>query len=147
MNSFGRYIFFVFMSLCASCSEHSGVEKERNIFLNFKSYQSSGKFEIENPKFKKVANEINEARLQQYRRDDYQLSGDAMGLMLITFFDDRLMQVIFYPSDCSHYQELFSALRPHDTGVDMIYDIDYKGACYASWSDQKLQAEYDYFVQ
>ena len=147
MNSFGRCILFIFMSLCASCSERGGLEKERNIFLNFKSYQSSEKFEIENPKFKKVINEVIESRLQQYRRDDYQFPDDAVGLMLITFFDDRLMQVIFYPSDCRHYQELFSTLRPHDTGVDMIYDIDYKGACYASWSDRKLQTEYDYFVQ
>lgn len=85
--------------------------------------------------------------LQQFSLDSYEFSEDMEGLLLATFFNDRLMQLIFYPTNCEGYAAHFSLLGAPKQSVEFIYDLDYRGTCYASWSDKKLQAEYDYSIR
>lgn len=132
--------------LCCSCSTGE-AEKGAVFFGNFVSHQNTTDFLEQNSGFQAIEDVADSERLQQFSLDLYEFSEDMKGFLLATFFNDRLMQLIFYPTNCEGYAAHFSKLGAPKQSVEFIYDLDYRGTCYVSWSDKELQAEYEYSIR
>jgi hypothetical protein len=131
--------------LCAGCGNNS--ERGVALFSGFSSYQNPAQFEKEFPDFRLVEDIVDAENIQQYKLDDYEVVSGKRGVMIITFFNRKLMQVLYYPDNCEGHKEFFSRFKTDDERVEYIYGNDYKGRCYSSWSDKLLQSEYDYLVR
>lgn len=147
MRIANRLALLLAVVFSCSCSVNEDLEEREALILNFFSHQSEANFVIQNPSFDAVTDLNDSENLQQYKHEPYELSDGFYGLMLVTFFNDRLMQVIFYPVNCEGYEAYFSLLDRADDAVEFVYNIDNDGACYGSWSDRSLQKEFDYFIR
>jgi hypothetical protein len=76
------------------------------------------------------------------------------GELELSFFNDRLMQTIFYPTDYQQY-----LMRLKSNGIDLLTKkdrsisknvnvrsaIDYKNKFYILWIDKRLEKQYDLY--
>lgn len=79
------------------------------------------------------------------------------GRLLISFFNDRLMSVLFYPSDMSAYLEALRAREDVDLAGRSDFRVgrharvwravDYTGQSYVGWEDMRLASERDLWIK
>ncbi|MCK5564670.1 MAG: hypothetical protein KAJ07_05445 [Planctomycetes bacterium] len=86
---------------------------------------------------------------------DYQHKGYA-GELVLSFFNDRLMQCIFYPVDVEGFEKVLTKdlkmkvtkedERKISGNVNLWHYIDYEGRPYFRWVDKRLEKENDAWI-
>jgi len=71
------------------------------------------------------------------------------GELRLNFFNDRLMEVRFYPDDVSAYRSAMRADKPgrFDRYVETRTAEDYRGHWYVAWADKRLRDELDDWIE
>ena len=149
----GNFILILGALFVAACSsDTSDTKKQHQLFHTFFSNQTIELFTKEHPNFKLTRGgepKPTDIELAEYKLDEYVMPNGVEGVMLVTFFNNRLMQVLFYPADCSEYETSLAEYKNSVSKkeVEVTYGVDYKGICYASWEDKGLSSEFDYLAR
>jgi hypothetical protein len=69
------------------------------------------------------------------------------GRVLLSFFNDRLMGVWFYPDNVSAYRAAMQAGNDVDRHVVSWAAEDYRGHWYVAWEDKRLRDAMDDWIQ
>lgn len=158
---FMRWAIFVLAVVIAACSSESFTEVEKDpakLIGNLESYASRDQVMALLPRGGETKVTEDSSRHKPGSQPPYQVYAVKLssyehlkqpGWLLITFFNNRLMQVAFYPDKLNDY---INALRasgvPVKTGSEHIsghtvvwIGRDFDNKPYIGWADDRLRAQ------